>query len=62
VDGSRIRDEHGQVLGVFRDGHDAARAWEILAEIEGRWGDSAATFDKTAWRGVRTLWAQKGLK
>jgi hypothetical protein len=62
VDGTRIKSESHRVLAKFADRSDAIRAWSILAEVEGRWGDSADTFDSAAWRGVITLWARHGLK
>lgn len=61
VEGHRIVSESGARLASFDGSSDAIAAWAILAEIEGRWGDSADTFDRETWRGVRTLWAQKGL-
>ena len=62
VEGRSIFSEHGQRVAAFRDAHDAVRAWSILAEIEGRFGDSARFFDNATWRGVRALWAHNQLR
>lgn len=62
VEGRRIFAETGARLATFSDKSDAVRAWSILAEVEGRFGDSARFFDSAAWRGVRTLWAHNQLQ
>ena len=61
ADGNVIYSETRKVLGRFRDMHDAARAWSILAAYEGQWGDSADTFDAEEWRFVRGAWRKAGL-